>query len=312
MYNRLIGAVCFLLCIAIISFAQSAKEIERLKELNLQQNIVYKIVDGDTLDMIIFFPKEKVKSKMPVMLYTHGGGWGGGDKLNVMGRPFFGTLKTMLDNGIACATIEYRLTRVGKSTVLDCVTDCKDAARFLMKNAEKYGFDVGRMGVWGGSAGGHLSLMTALADDKYFKGDESLQKYSPHFLCVVSFYPLTSFIKQENLEDSNFEKPERYIPLLGGLLSENLELAKKLSPVEWIGKNSPPVFLLHGEDDKVLPIAQSTYLEEVGKERGADVQLLKVKNAGHSFNGENISPSIEDINKLAARYIIEKLTTEKK
>jgi len=304
--------VLIFLCCAGGSYAQSAKDIERLEEFSYQKNIVYKIIDGDTLDMIIFFPKEKKEPKMPVMLYTHGGGWGGGNKLNIMGRPFVGTLKTILDKGIACATIEYRLTRVGKSTAIDCVVDCKDAARFLMKNAEKYAFDVDRMGVWGGSAGGHLSLMTALADNNEFKGDESLRNYSPNFLCVVSYYPLTSFVNPENLIGSNFEKPERFIPILGGLLADKQDLARKLSPVEWINKNSTPVFLLHGEEDKVLPIQQSTYLIEVGKERGADIQLLRVKNAEHSFNGENISPSMAEINNLAAEYIIAKLKIQKK
>ena len=107
---------------------------------------------------------------MPVMIFTHGGGWGGGNKYKILGAPFIGTLQTLLNNGIACATIDYRLTRLGKSTAYDCVVDCKDAARFLMKNAKKYGLDVHRMGVWGGSAGGHLSLMTALAANNTLKG----------------------------------------------------------------------------------------------------------------------------------------------
>jgi acetyl esterase/lipase len=312
MYFRIITAALILLFCSILSFAQSPKDIERLDEFNYQKDIVYKIVDGDTLDMIIFFPKDKKEPKIPVMLYTHGGGWGGGNKLNIIGAPFLGTLKTLLNNGIACATIEYRLTRVGISTAVDCVSDCKDAARFLMKNAGKYGFDVERMGVWGGSAGGHLSLMTALADNNEFKGDESLRNYSPNFLCVVSYYPLTSFVNPENLIGSNFEKPERFIPILGGLLADKQDLARKLSPVEWINKNSTPVFLLHGEEDKVLPIQQSIYLMEVGKAREADIQLLRVKNAGHSFNGENISPSMDEINKIAAEFIIEKLKIQKK
>jgi len=312
MYFRIITSALILFFCSILSFAQSPKDIERLDEFNYQKDIVYKIVDGDTLDMIIFFPKDKKEPKIPVMLYTHGGGWGGGNMLNIMGAPFLGTLKTLLNNGIACATIEYRLTRVGISTAVDCVSDCKDAARFLMKNAGKYGFDVDRMGVWGGSAGGHLSLMTALADNNEFKGDESLRNYSPNFLCVVSYYPLTSFVNPENLIGSNFEKPERFIPILGGLLADKQDLARKLSPVEWINKNSTPVFLLHGEEDKVLPIQQSTYLMEVGKARGADIQLLRIKNAAHSFNGENISPSMDEINKIAAEFIIEKLKIQKK
>lgn len=292
--------------LAIGTVAQSPKDIEKLKQFN-GKTAIYKTVDGDTLDMLLFFPEVKSATKTPVMIFIHGGGWGGGNKYKISGAPFFGTLETLLNNGIACATIEYRLTRLGKSIAYDCVVDCKDAARFLMKNADEYSLDVNRMGVWGDSAGGHLCLMTGLADNKSFKGDESLLKYNPRFRCIASYYPLTSFVNPEFLKGSNFEKPERFIPLLGGLVSEKQDMAKLLSPVEWINKNSPPVLLLHGEQDKVLPIQQSIYLEEVGKARGADIQLLRVKNADHSFNGENPLPSMADINKIAAEYMIEKL-----
>lgn len=306
MYFRIITSAFILIICSFFSFGQSSKEIEKLKELTCK-NVIYKTTGDDTLDMLIFYPKINTGAKLPVMVFIHGGGWSGGNKFKIAGAPFFGTLQTILDNGIACATIEYRLTRAGKSTAFDCVVDCKDAVRFLIKNANEFSIDSTRIGVWGDSAGGHLCLMTALADNQSFLGDESLKKYMPGFLCVASYYPLTSFVNPEFLVGSNFEKPERFISLLGGLLSDKPEMARKLSPVEWIDKNSSPVLLLHGEDDNVLPIRQSTYLFEVGKERGADIQLLRVKNAGHSFNGENISPSMDEINKITAEYIIEKL-----
>jgi acetyl esterase/lipase len=307
MHHRLILIISLLAIYASNSFAQHTKTYDQLKEFNYQANIVYKIAEGDTLDLLLFLPGVKTEKPMPVMLFIHGGGWGGGDKFKILGTPFLGTLKALLDHGIACAAIEYRLTRTGKSTVYDCVVDCKDAARFLMKNSAKYGLDAKRIGVWGDSAGGHLCLMTALAANKSFPGDESLEKYNPQFVCVASYYPLTSFTKTEYLKGSNFEKPERFIPLLGGLLAEKQDLARLLSPVEWIGKNSPPVLLLHGELDKVLPIQQSTYLQEVGRAKGANVELLRVKNADHSFNGGHPDPSMDEINRIAAEYIIQKL-----
>lgn len=306
---RLLSIFLFCLLGALISSAQSPKDMEKLKQF-YSKTVIYKTVDGDTLDILLFLPKVKPEKKMPVMLFIHGGGWGAGDKFKILGAPFLGTLNALLDNGIACATIEYRLTRLGKSTAYDCVVDCKDAARFLLKIADEYSLDASRMGVWGDSAGGHLCLMTGLADNNRFPGDETLKKFNPVFLCVASYYPLTSFINPEFLKGSNFDKPERFIPLLGGLASEKQELAKLLSPVEWIGKNSPPVLLLHGEQDKVLPIQQSIYLEEVGKAKGANIQLLRVKNADHSFNGENPVPSMEEINKIAAQFMIEKLTSK--
>lgn len=306
MFIRRITIASVLFFCFVAAQAQSAKDLDKIKQLTYK-TIVYKVVEGDTLDMFLFLPEAKTATKMPVMIFIHGGGWGGGDKFKILGAPFWGTLNVLLNNGIACATIEYRLTRVGKSTAYDCVVDCKDAARFIMKNAEDYSLDANRMGLWGDSAGGHLCLMTGLADNNRFLGDESLKKFNRGFLCVASYYPLTSFINHEFLKGSNFDKPERFIPLLGGLVSEKQDMAKLLSPVKWIDKNSPPVLLLHGEQDKVLPIQQSIFLEEIGKAKGADIQLLRVKNADHSFNGENPSPSMEEINKIAARFMIEKL-----
>ena len=291
--------------------AQTTNELKLLSPFNYEKNIIYKIIEGDTLDMILFSPTVKNGQKSPVMLYTHGGGWGGGSKYNILKKCFFNTLKFLTDNGIACATIEYRLTRIGKSTAYDCVTDCKDAARFLMKNAEKYSLDVNRMGVWGGSAGGHLSLMTALGNNKNFIGDESLSGYNPQFACVASYFPLTSFIKTEFLKVRGFENPDRFIPILGGLLSEKWDIAISLSPAELLKKDSPPILLLHGDKDVTLPIEQSLYLVEVAKTVGANVKLLTVKNAGHSFNGTNISPTMDQINRISADFIIENLTTRK-
>lgn len=302
-----LGIIAILFICGSAVRAQTEKQMKLLAQFKYEKDIVYKIIDDDTLDMILFLPRVKKFAKTPIMLHTHGGGWGGGDKYKILQPVFLGTLRKLLENGIACASIEYRLTRTGKSTAYDCVVDCKDAARYLVRNAEKYSLDPNCMGVWGGSAGGHLSLMTALGDNNSFIGDELLSAYNPRFRCVASYFPLTSFIEVELLKDSNFENAKRFIPLLGGLLSEKEELAKALSPIELLKKDSPPILLLHGEDDKILPFAQSENMMERAYKIGANVQLYEVKDAGHSFNGENISPSMEQINQFAADFIIRNL-----
>ncbi len=308
---KLYFVLSILTVLAVNLKAQSERDLKFLSQFNCEKNIIYKTVNGDTLDMTIFFPKNKPSGKMPVMLYTHGGGWGKGDKYNIFGPAFVKTLKILTENGIACASIEYRLTRRDTSTVYDCVVDCKDAARFLMKNADKYSFDVTKMGVWGGSAGGHLSLMTALGKNSDFIGDKSLSQYNPNFICVASYFPLTSFIKPENLIGSNFEKPSRFIPMFGTLLSENEELAKSMSPAEILTKNAPPILLLHGENDKVLPIAQSNYMLDVAKKIGASVVLYAIKNAGHGFQGKDISPTMDEINQYSANFMMKYLLDKK-
>jgi len=277
-----------------------------LKGLNHQDHIIYKTVNGESLEMILILPKQKQTGKMPFVVYTHGGGWGGGDKYVFTQPSFMGTVRTLLDNGIGFASVQYRLTREGKSTAYDCVVDCKDAARFLMKKADQYGLDPTRIAVWGGSAGGHLSLMTALAPNEPFKGDPELAAFSPLFKGVLSYFPLTSFMNPEVLKGSNFENPRRFIPMFGGEMKDHLEMAKMLSPSEHLSKASPPVYLIHGDNDTVLSIKNSEYLKKQGDELGAHVHLTTVKGGGHGFR-DGVSPTQDEINAEGAAFLMKHL-----
>lgn len=296
--------MALLLGFGVAAHGQKPAEQEKLDAFKYQKGIVYKTVDGRKLDMVFFEPQNvKPGKKVPWMLHTHGGGWRGGNKYVVLKAPFLGTLRELTDSGVAVFSIEYRLTKNGV-TAYDSVVDCKDAARFLLKNAERYNLDPERYGVWGGSAGGHLSLMTALGKDADFAGDDALKDIPLEFKCVASYFPLTTLVNRDVLVGSRFEDPERLRHVLDGLFSEKPELARLLSPTEYLAKNSPPILLLHGDKDSTLNIRNSTYMVEVAKEKGADVELLTVKNAGHSFGGKDISPTMDEINAASAAFIL--------
>lgn len=310
MVGRLFRCIFAVLLLGGVSsgYGQKAAEQDVLDAFEYEKGIVYKMAGGQKLDMVYFKPRNpKAGEQVPWMLFVHGGGWRGGNKFNVLRSAFSGTLQQLTENGIACFTIEYRLTK-NHVTAFDSVVDCKDAARFLLKNASTYNLDPERYGVWGGSAGGHLSLMTALGRNEDFPGDAALAEYQPSFKCVASYFPLTSLVNPEVLSGSKFEDPEVLRHVLDGLFSEKPQLARLLSPTEYLTKDSPPILLLHGEKDTTLSIKNSRYMMDVAQEKGADVQLLSVKNAGHSFGGKNISPSMEEINAAAAQFILSKLT----
>jgi len=291
----------------LILQAQKPNEQEILNTFSNKETVVYKTVDGRKLDMIIFYPTaEKTMSKNPWMMHVHGGGWAGGSKYDILKKSFLGSLRSLLDNGVICVTIKYRLAK-GNYNAYDAVVDAKDAARFLLKNAKKYKLDKKYYGVWGGSAGGHLSLVTALGKNSDFIGDPELARYKPKFKCVASYFPFTSCLNPEIRPESIFEDGKLFVRLLGAPLEEKLELAKLLSPTELLKKSSPPILLLHGEKDTVLPIVDSTYMVEVAKEKNADVELLTVKGAAHSFHGKNISPTIEGVNDYAKQFILSHL-----
>lgn len=293
-----------------VADAQKPDEQEKLDAFDYQDGLIYKEVNGKLLDMVYFEPKNvKPGEKVPWMLHVHGGGWRAGIKYNVLKSSYNQTLQQLTENGVACFSIEYRLAKNGV-TAYDSVVDSKDAARFLLKNADKYNLDTERYGVWGGSAGGHLSLMTALGKNEDFIGDKSLKDIEPNFKCVASYFPLTTLLNPDVLEGSRFEDPEALRHVLNGLFSEKPELARLLSPTEYLSKDTPPILLLHGEKDPILDIKNSQFMMEVAKEKGADVELLSVKNATHSFGGKNISPSIEEINEAATGFILSHLNNQ--
>ncbi|ALJ06755.1 hypothetical protein APS56_06035 [Pseudalgibacter alginicilyticus] len=285
-------------------FGQSLEEQEILDTFSNKETVAYKTIDGQVLDMTIFYPEvNKIQQENPWMLHIHGGGWAGGSKYNILKKAFLGTLKSLLDEGVICITIQYRLAR-GNTNAYDAVIDAKDATRFLLKNAKKYKLNKKYYGIWGGSAGGHLSLVTALGKDSDFKGDIGLVDYVPNFRCIVAYFPFTSCVNPEIRPNSIFEDETLFVRLLGAPLSEKSELATLLSPTELLQKNSPPILLLHGDNDTILPIINSTYMLEVAKEKKADVELLTIKNAAHSFHGENISPTIKELNNYATNFIL--------
>ena len=303
-------AILFAICVSD-AIGQTDKEQLVLDTFEYEKGIVYKTVGGKKLDLDYFKPKNlKTGDKAPWMLFVHGGGWRGGNKHNILRPAFAGTLKQLTENGVACFTITYRLTR-NHITAFDSVVDCKDAARFLLKNAETYNLDSERYGVWGGSAGGHLSLMTALGKDENFLGEPTLADLALDFKCVASYFPLTSLVNPDVLAGSKFEDPSKLLHVLDGPFAEKPELARLLSPVEYLTRTSPPILLLHGEKDSTLSIKNSLHMMDIAKEKEADVRLLTVKNAGHSFHGKRISPSMEEINETSAKFMISRLNGEK-
>jgi len=280
-------------------------------DLRIVKDIVFKDVqnsDGRPLDLWLFEPLVKKYERAPLVVYIHGGGWGGGDKTNVFRADTVGVIRALNRAGIACATIEYRLADGGAATASDSAADCKDAIRFMVKHAEKYGIDPARIGTFGGSAGGNLTLVTALGDDADYPCDPALNAHRTRIRCVAAYYPATTFLHPEVMKGSNFERPQRMIPIIGGLLEEKRAIAMKLSPVELVKADSPPIFLAHGDHDTVLSHRHSLLLRDIAEKKGAAVECVIAKGAGHGFRGDNIDPTVAEINRRTVAFFLKYLT----
>jgi acetyl esterase/lipase len=212
---------------------------------------------------------------------------------------------------VACASIEYRLANGGKDTVMDSVADCLDALSFLVQHAADFGLDPARVATFGSSAGGHLSLMAALAKPEDYPCDPAFDDHRPRLRCAVAYYPLTSLVHPELHKGSNFAKPERFLPVLGGPLDEKPEVAKKLSPVELLSKQAPPFLLVHGDADATLSHQHSLFFCSRAKELGVSADCLIVKGAGHGLQGTAIEPPPDVICQRTVEFFLAHLNANR-
>ena len=190
---------------------------------------------------------------------------------------------------------------------MDSVADCYDALSFLARHASEYGIDPARIGTFGSSAGGHLSLVVALGNPRDYPCDPLFDGSRMPVRCEVAYYPSTSFVHPELQKGSNFENPRRLVPILGGPLEERREIAEKLSPVALLSSDSPPLYLVHGRDDATLSFRHSELLCERAKEISAPAQCLIVKGAGHGLQGQATDPPADEICRRSAAFFLDHL-----
>ena len=161
----------------------------------------------------------------PAVLLIHGGGFRAGNR-----HGYDGLCMRLAQNGYVAATVEYRLAP--KYQFPAAVYDCKAAVRWLRANAAKYHIDPARVGVAGGSAGGHLALFLGVTGDvKKFDGDGGNPDQSSKVDCVVSFYGPSDFTKSYGHSKDAAE----VLPLfLGGDLEKEHRRHIEASPLYWV------------------------------------------------------------------------------
>lgn len=303
---KLILSITLSLFLTSVSLLHGQAEHGFIEGENFKNAVVYKTVGGSNVVMDMFYPDaEKMTEANPWVVFIHGGGWAGGSIDDIYKSAFISSLKKLVNNGVVVASIGYRLAK-SPVTSYESMQDCKDAARFLLQNAAEHKLHPENYAIWGGSAGGHLALVTGLVPDSEFPGDPALSAITPNYKGIVSFYPFTSCLNEDLRPGSIFEDGTLFDRLLGGSVEDNSELALALSPTEFLDKNSIPVLLVHGENDTTLPVINSTYMKEVAVENNADVELITVANAEHSFGGGNISPTLDVISNETIRFILTK------
>jgi acetyl esterase/lipase len=251
---------------------------------------------GQPLLMDVFIPDHRLHTRTPAVLWLHGGGWERGDKNGSSGA------ELLVAQGFVTASIFYRLS--GDWPFPADIEDCKCAIRYLRANADKYGIDPSRIGIAGASAGGHLAMLLAVADEKAgLEGTGGWPNVSSRVQAVSSWYGPTDFIV--GAMEFEHHTGRAVIKLFRGTLEEKPEAYRRASPITYVNSSSPPLLLVQGDKDDLVPFDQALRMKQRYESVGATIEFIPLHNAGHDFKNAGdapLSPSVEEIHQRTIEF----------
>ena len=239
------------------------------------EGVEYTNPDDQHLQLNLARPKTG-EGPFPAVICIHGGGFRAGK------RDGYDSLCVKLaERGYVAVTISYRLAP--KFQFPAAVHDTKAAVRWMRANAKTYKVDPTRIGVTGGSAGGHLAQFLAVtAHVPRFEGTGGHPEQSSAVACVVNVYGPSDFTKSYGKSVDAHE----VLPLwFGGNLDTKHDLHIQGSPLYWVTPDAAPTLCIHGTEDKYVAHEQAVWLVDKLKAATVEADLLTLEGAGHGFKG---------------------------
>ncbi|MCH7663489.1 MAG: alpha/beta hydrolase [Chloroflexi bacterium] len=263
----------------------------------IDRNVPYCIVNGVSLKMDVYYPETAIGGQWPVVIYVHGGRFTAGDKAYGEGLRYFDDL---LAKDILVVSVNYRLAP--EFPFPAPVEDLKCAIRSLRANAVSYNLNPIRMGLFGTSAGAHITSLAGLAGSGAgFDNSGGYTQTSSRVQAVVSMYGPYAF---------TFSCKDHLVQLIFGAADCNdTAVLSAASPLSYVGGNAPPFILFHGEKDEVVRVKHSKVLFRALSDAGANVELVLVENAGHGFSSVTgpINPKKGQIVKMVVDFFVQYL-----
>ena len=240
-------------------------------DVEILPDLVYGHKDG--LAMTLDVLKPKANANGAAILYMVSGGWVSRWAPPAQTAERF---QFLLDKGFTVVVVRHGSSP--RYLVPDAVSDVRRAVRFVRYNAQRWGVDPNRLGVHGGSAGGHLSMILATASDNGDPADEEpFMHESDRVQSVVAFYPpvdlrqmargLVPATPGQRFPALNFEK----------------EKAAAISPILFVSPDDPPTLLIHGDADTTVNISHSQRMFQALQENRIKSDFITLPGAGHGF-----------------------------
>lgn len=309
MTRFLAPSIAFVLIVVLPVFGQehppgeAAWPVDLMMSYSVTPNITYSVGDNVECKLDVYARRGPDTGPYPTVVQIHGGGWVAGTKeSSVM------SILPYLAMGFSAVNVEYRLARVSLAPA--AVEDCRLALRWVFKNARTYGFDSTRIIVTGGSAGGHLALMTGmLTPDAGFDAprDWDQAPVLMNVAAIVNWFGITDV--KDLLAGPN---RQQYAVSWFGSQPDREQNAVRVSPLTYVRKGLPPILSIHGDNDNVVPYTHAVRLHRALTEAGVPNQLITIPGGKHGgFSRDHMFSAYATIREFLSQHgILRKDSTE--
>jgi acetyl esterase/lipase len=236
-----------------------------LKTATYVRDVIYGHRDGMALTYDVFKPKKKANGALVVNMVSAGwrSQWGPPEERQAR-------YQWLIDKGFTVVALYH--SSAPRFQVPDAVNDIRLGLRHIKLHAKEYGANPARIGVWGASAGGHLSLVAGtMADDGDPAAANPLERSSNRVKAVVAYFPPT------DLDVLLGDRPKQ------GVIDFDNALRAKVSPIHFVDAKDSPALIIPGGSDKGVPIAQSETMHAALDKAGVENQLKIFPEADHDF-----------------------------
>lgn len=252
------------------------------EDVTISPDVVYGHKLGLAMTFDVFTPTKNANGA--AVLFMVSGGWYSSwhppEQTQHMFRP-------LTDKGFTVFAVRHGSSP--KFSISEAVADVRRSVRFIRMNADRFKIDPDRIGVFGMSAGGHLSLVLGTASGEGNpNAKDPVDKVSDRVNAVVAYVAPTDLRVMAQDAPDRLPAYERF-----PALEIDRKTAEVHSPLAHVTADDAPTLLLAGAKDELVPVEHSRNIQAAFEKAKVTSKLIEFKDAGHGFQGEDARKATE-------------------